>query len=655
MKYSPIDLQCINSIRSLSLDAIEKANSGHPGLPLGAAPMAYVLWQNFLQHDPSCPDWPNRDRFILSAGHGSMLLYSLLHLSGYDVSIDDLKNFRQWGSRTPGHPEFGLTPGVECTTGPLGQGASNAIGMAIAERSLAYRHSMYPGLVDHFTYVLVGDGDLMEGVSAEAASLAGHLGLGKLITLYDSNGISLDGPTSLTFSTEDVKARYESYGWQVIEVEDADQDLEAIHKALCDAKSDTEHPSLIICKTTIGYGSPYAGTSKVHGQPLKGGDVVKTKRQLGIENTEPFFVSDEVMSHFKTGTARGNILRKSWEEKYPPNLQSELKDAPQCDLSSIDWAPFSPGEGMASRQASGQVINRIAKACPALLGGDADLSCSTNTLIEEGGSFDGRTGSGRNIHYGVREHAMAAIENGMLYHGGIRPFVATFFCFADYMRPAIRLAAMNHLPAIYVFTHDSIFLGEDGPTHQPVEHLLSLRCIPNLTVLRPGDANEVQEAWKVVLENKTSPTALVLTRQKIPTLDRRNLGTASELKNGAYILKESSLGQPECILMASGSEIHLALKAQDALEAKKLPTRVVSFPSWELFNAQDDHYKEKVLPSRIQNRISIEAGVTLGWEKYIGATGFSLGIDRFGASAPQSRLELEFGFTVENIVNHAMK
>lgn len=664
--FSDTDQKCISTIRSLSIDAIEKANSGHPGLPLGAAPMAYVLWQRHYKHCPSTPSWPDRDRFVLSAGHGSMLHYSLLHLTGYDLPLDEIKNFRQWGSKTPGHPEYHLTAGVEATTGPLGQGSANVVGMAIAERRLAQLFNR-PGfeIVNHYTYGLVSDGDLMEGVSAEAASLAGHLKLGKLIYLYDSNDITLDGPTSLTFSTENLAKRYESYGWQVLTVQNGDEDLDSLDKAITEAKSDSSRPSIIIVKTTIGFHSPIAGTSKVHGSPLKGEDTKSTKRSMGMDPDATFEIPEGVKDHFQSGIEknknefnRWNALFTEYREKHP-ELAQEWENAQKGILPSgwdSELPTFESGKSLATRKASGAALNAIAKKVSWLIGGDADLSCSTGTLIQDGGSFEGQEGAGRNIHYGVREHAMTAIANGIAYHGGLLPFVATFFCFADYMRPSIRLAALNELPSIYVWTHDSIGLGEDGPTHQPVEHLMSLRVMPNMTLIRPCDANEAVTAWKMAVQHRSGPVGLVFTRQDLPILDRSQSASAEQAEKGAYILKDSSNGKPELILMASGSEVHLALEAQSALEEKSgIPTRVVSFPCWEYFQKQSKEYREEVLPPSIKNRMGIEAGSSLGWEKWVGLEGRILGIDQFGASAPADILFEKYGFTVEKVVQEALQ
>jgi transketolase len=648
-----LDELCINTIRTLAIDAVQKADSGHPGLPLGAAPMAYALWKNHLRHNPRNPAWPDRDRFVLSAGHGSMLLYALLYLTGYDVSMEDLQSFRQWGSRTPGHPEFRLTPGVEATTGPLGQGTANAVGMAIAERALAHRFHPPGGetagktdgdLVDHMTYALVSDGDLMEGISSEAASIAGHLRLGKLVYLYDSNDVTLDGPASLTFTTENVGKRFEAHGWHVQRVEDGDHDIDAIDRALTEAKAATDRPSLIIVRTTIGYGSPHkAGKSSAHGSPLGVEEVALTKKALGWDPERKFHVPDEALAHFRKAVDVGAALEARWKERFAayakasPELAAEWARRFRSELPEgwdRDLPRFAPGEKHATREASGKVLNAIAVRVPELMGGDADLSSSTKTTLENMGSFDGQTGSGRNLHFGVREHAMGSILNGMAYHGGLRGFCSTFFCFSDYMRPSVRLAALSELPVIYVWTHDSVGLGEDGPTHQPVEQLMSLRAVPNLHVIRPADAAETAEAWRWAIERTAGPTALVLTRQKLATIDRAGRGDAAGLRRGAYVLSEPSDGRPDAIVLATGSEVEIALDAQKALAADGIRCRVVSLPCFEIFDAESDAYKESVLPSSVKPRVSIEAGVTFGWSRYVGDSGSSIGIDRFGASAP---------------------
>jgi transketolase len=658
-----LDELCIDTLRTLSIDAVQKANSGHPGLPLGAAPMAYVLWQRHLRHNPRDPHWPDRDRFVLSAGHGCALLYSLLHLTGYDLTLDDLKAFRQWGSRTPGHPEVHLTPGVEATTGPLGQGTANAVGMAIAERFLAARYNR-PGfeIVNHRTFCVVGDGDMMEGISSEAGSLAGHLKLGKLVYLYDDNRISLDGPTSQSF-TEDVLRRYEAYGWQTLRVENGNTDLDAIDAAIRTAVSQEERPTIIAVRTTIGYGSPHkAGTSAAHGSPLGAEEVALTKKALGWEWSEPFTEPPDALKQFRTAVERGTHLQSEWERRFSgwaaanPALAEEWRTARKGGLPA-GWDSGMPswkvGDSLATRVASGKAINKIAEHVPWLLGGDADLSESTKTKIESAGDFDGPTGDGNNIHYGVREHAMAAIGNGLCYHGGVRPFVATFFCFSDYMRPAIRLAALNRLPTIFVWTHDSIGLGEDGPTHQAVEQLMSLRVMPFMTVIRPGDANETAEAWKAIMEHREGAIGLVLCRQNLPVLDRS--GARGDLSRGAYVLAEASGGAPKVILIATGSELQLAVAGRQKLEAEGIPARVVSMPCWEFFEKQPREYRDTVLPPSVRARLSIEAGVTLGWQKYVGDHGGSIGVDRYGASAPGDVVMREYGFTAEHVATFAKR
>jgi transketolase len=653
----------VNTIRTLAIDAVQLADSGHPGLPMGAAPMAYVLWQNHLKHNPHDPKWPDRDRFVLSAGHGCMLHYCLLDLTGYDLTMEDLKNFRRWGSRTPGHPEFRVTPGVEATTGPLGQGTANAVGMAMAERALAHRFNR-PGheIVDHRTWAIVSDGDLMEGISSEASSLAGHLGLGKLTFLYDSNGVTLDGPASMHFS-EDVGKRYEAYGWQVLRVDAGDTDLAALDHALETATEDATRPALIIVKTTIGYGSPNkAGTSAAHGNPLGVEEVARTKKALGWEWEAPFTVPDEARQHFRAAIGNGEKKQAAWEDRFEsyerefPDLAKEWRLALSGELPE-DWDMDLPcwqaGDKEATRSAAGAAQNTIAARVPWLFGGDADLSSSTKTTIDKGGSFEGRHGGGRNVHFGVREHAMAGIANGIAYHGGLRPFAATFFCFSDYMRPSVRLSALNELPVIYVWTHDSIGMGEDGPTHQPVEHLMSLRAMPGITIIRPSDANEAAEAWRTAMNHREGPVGLVLTRQKVPVIDRRTFASARGLANGAYVLAEAGGKKPRVILIATGSEVAIALEAQETLEQAGIATRVVSMPSWELFEKQPRQYREEVLPPAIRARLSIEAGATLGWTKYVGDEGASIGLDRYGASAPGEVAMTKLGFSVRNVVHRA--
>ena len=662
----PVELQAVNTIRALSVDAIEKANSGHPGLPLGAAPMTYSLFSKHLKYNPDKPDWTNRDRFVMSAGHGSALLYSLLHLFGYKVSIEDIKKFRQWGSKTPGHPEFRHTPGVETTTGPLGQGAANAVGMAIAEVILANKFNTDDiNLIDHHTYCFVGDGCLMEGISAEAAAIAGYLKLGKLIMLYDSNDISLDGPTSLTF-TEDVKKRYESYGWHVMTVKDGDNDIASISRAISKAKSINDKPSLLIIKTTIGYGSPNkSGTEKAHGAPLGSEETKLLKNNLGMDPEKKFFVSRKAKAHFSKLIDKAKNVWSEWvveenvyKKKYPSKykeLQSYLKLEIPDDLSKL-MPEFKAGEKIATRVANHTAITLSGTALEWLVAIDADLSCSTKAFIKGAGYFDATVQNGRNIRIGVREQAMAAIANGISCHGGLRPTTSTFFSFVDYMRPSIRLAALMGINPIFIFTHDSVAVGEDGPTHQPVEQLMSVRIIPNLKVIRPGDANEVTEAWKYMLKANDTPFVLVLSRQDIETIDRKKYAHADGLNKGAYIL--SDVKKPELILIAAGSEVNLALEVQDELKKKNISARVVSMPSFEIFEEQDAKYKDKVLPAGIK-KVSIEAGSTFGWSKYTGSDGLNIGIDTFGSSAPGNIVMDKYGFNteviLEKIINNIKK
>lgn len=656
-----LDQMSVNTMRTLAIDAVQRASSGHPGLPLGAAPMAYVLWQHHLRHHPRNPNWADRDRFVLSAGHGCMLLYSLLHLTGYDLSIDDLRGFRQWGSKTPGHPESFLTPGVEASTGPLGQGTANAVGMALAERALAHRFNKKGHeIVDHHTYALVSDGDLMEGISAEAASFAGQVQLGKLVYLYDANDVTLDGPASLSFDRENVGQRYEAYGWHVLRVENGDTDLSAIDLAIQEAKAETLRPSLIIVHTTIGYGSPNKqGSSAAHGSPLGADEVALTKKALGMDPEREFYVPEDVSLNFRQALARGEALEAEWNERFAsyqdafPELSAEwerrfagrLPDAWDDDLPSFDGSDV-----LATREASGKALNAIAARVPELMGGDADLSSSTKSALAGEDSFSGQTGAGRNIHFGVREHAMGSILNGMAYHGGVRGYCSTFFCFSDYMRPSIRLAALSRLPVIYIFTHDSVGVGEDGPTHQPVEHLMALRVIPNLRVVRPADANETVEAWRVAAERSEGPTALVLSRQKLQTIEQ-NENAVAGMRKGAYVLSEAEGGAPQAIVIATGSEVAVATAAQKLLAERGVFCRVVSMPCWERFEAQTQQYRESVLPPTITARVSVEAGVTQGWCQWIGDRGRAIGIDRFGASAPGDVNFEKFGFTAENVAH----
>ncbi|MDD2316201.1 MAG: transketolase [Desulfobacterales bacterium] len=655
---------CINTIRTLSMDAVQKANSGHPGAPMGLAPAGFVLWTQILKHNPENPAWPDRDRFVLSGGHASMLLYSLLHLTGYGLTLDDLKNFRQWESRTPGHPEFRHTPGVETTTGPLGQGFANAVGMAMAERHLASQYNR-PGfsLVDHHTYVFCGDGDMMEGVSAEAASLAGHLGLGKLICIYDDNHISIEGGTDIAF-TEDAARRFEAYNWHVQKVSNGN-DIQAILSAVAAARAETQKPSIILLRTHIAYGSPNKQDSAAaHGAPLGEEEVRLTKRNLNWPEDASFLVPEEALAHFRKCVEKGKSAEAGWRQllasyalKYPDSaaqFQAALNGKlPEGWDKSLPV--FTPDQKpVATRAASGKVINAIAGTVPWLMGGSADLAPSNNTLISASGDFQKGSYDQRNIRFGVREHAMGSILSGLALHGGTRPFGGTFLVFADYMRPAIRLAALMKLPVIYVFTHDSIAVGEDGPTHQPVEHVASLRIIPGLTVIRPADAAETVAAWKTAMENTSGPTALILSRQNLPILDRVRYAPAQNLTSGAYVLSDSAK-PAKLIILASGAEVHEALGAAKMLEEKGIAVRVVSMPSWELFEAMPPEYRKEVLPPSVAARIAVEAGVSMGWERYVGPEGVVIGIDRFGASAPGSTMLKKFGFTPENIVQKAMQ
>jgi transketolase len=665
----------INTIRFLAADAIEKAKSGHPGMPMGAAAMAYTLWMRHLKHNPADPKWPDRDRFVLSAGHASMLLYTLLHLTGYDLSLDDLKAFRQWGSKTPGHPEFPHTPGAEVTTGPLGQGISNAVGMAIAEAYLAARFNRSGNaVVDHYTYALASDGDLMEGVAAEACALAGHLGLGRLIVLYDNNHVSLAGSTALTF-TEDVKARFAACGWQVLHVDEGNN-VEAIDAAIKTAKSDSTRPSFISVCTTIGCGAPSKeGTSEAHGSPLGQEELAATKVRLGWPAEPAFYIPEDVLSHYRSSVAKGIAAQAAWEMKftaYQAAFNAEAAEYERMIKGELpaNWETVLPVYGpetkpAATRKTGEGIMQALATVMPELIGGSADLNPSTFTWLKGYGDFQrpdlpregvqgivgGEWGyGGRNIHFGVREHAMGSIAVGMALHGGLIPYTATFFTFADYMRPPIRLAALMGLRVICVFTHDSIGLGEDGPTHQPVEHLMSLRIMPNLTVIRPADAAETVEAWRTALLNTAGPTALVLTRQNVPALNHEVLAPATGLHQGGYILKEADGGKPEIILIGTGSEVELALKAAHVLAAEGTRVRVVSLPSWELFDRQPTAYREHVLPTAVKARVAVEAGIKLGWEHYVGTAGKVVGMDSFGASAPSPVLFEKFGITVEAVV-----
>jgi len=674
---TPLDQLCINTIRFLAVDAIQQANSGHPGLPLGAAPMAYILWDRFLSHNPANPDWFNRDRFVLSAGHGSMLLYALLHLTGYDLPLEELKRFRQWGSRTPGHPERGHTPGVETTTGPLGQGFGNAVGMAIAEAHLAARFNRpgYP-VVDHHTWCLAGDGDLMEGVAAEAASLAGHLRLGKLICLYDANRISLAAATDLSFS-EDVGRRFAAYGWQVLAVADGN-DLGELQRALAEARGEESQPTLIMVRTRIGYGSPHKeGSYEAHGSPLGTDEVRLTKERLGWPTEPTFHLPAEALAHCRRALDRGKARESAWDGLVAaygrefPGEAAELERRivgrlPQNWQEALPLFPADP-KGMATRAASGRVLAAIAPHVPELVGGSADLNPSTLSILpREGdlqsprmqpldrqGAVGGEWGyGGRNIHFGVREHAMGAAMNGMAAHGGFIPYGATFLVFADYLRPSIRLAALMGLHQVYVFTHDSVAVGEDGPTHQPVEQIASLRAIPGLTVIRPADAVETAAAWKVALAECTGPVALILSRQNLPVLERSS--GSDDLAMGAYIMAGPAEGEAEVIIIASGSEVSLALAARDILEERGIRTRVVSMPSWEMFDSQTEEYRQRILPPEVTARLALEAGISQGWHRHVGDRGAVLAIDSFGASAPGPAVMSACGFTVDAVVAKAL-
>jgi transketolase len=658
--FNKIDMLSIDSIRTLSIDAIEKANSGHPGMPMGAAPMAYTLWTRYMNINPKNPDWFNRDRFVLSAGHGSMLLYSLLHLAGYDLSMDDIKQFRQWGSKTPGHPEFGHTAGVDATTGPLGQGIAMAVGMAMAERHLAavYNKDQY-NIVDHYTYSICGDGDLMEGVSAEAASLAAHLKLGRMVVLYDSNDISLDGDLNKSFS-ESVADRFKAYGWQYIRVEDGNN-LDEIAKALEEAKTDEDRPTLIEVKTVIGYGSPnLSGKSDVHGAPLGADELKLTKEAYKWTFEEDFHVPSEVYDHFKQQIVeKGENSEQAWNElfsKYKseyPELGAQLEKAMKAELVEgwdKDIPVYEEGKSLASRASSGEALNGIAKNLPYLVGGSADLAGSNKTMIKGTGDFFPGSYEGRNIWFGVREFAMGAAMNGMALHGGLKVFGGTFFVFSDYLKPAIRLAALMGLPVTYVFTHDSIAVGEDGPTHEPVEQLAGLRAMPNLSVIRPADGNETAAAWKLAVESTKTPTALVLTRQNLPTIKDTDKNAYKGVSRGAYVISPAGKETADAMLIAAGSEVGLAVQAQEALASEGINVSVVSMPSWDRFEQQSKEYKESVIPKSVKKRLGIEMGTSLGWHRYVGDEGEVLAIDTFGASAPGEKIMEEYGFTVNNVV-----
>ncbi|MGH7389348.1 MAG: transketolase [Candidatus Rokuibacteriota bacterium] len=675
-----LDELAINTIRFLAVDAVQRAESGHPGLPMGAAPMAYVVWTRYLRHDPSNPTWPDRDRFVLSAGHGSMLLYALLHLTGYDLSLEQIERFRQWGSLTPGHPESHLTPGVEATTGPLGQGIANAVGMAVAEAHLAARFNR-PGhdIIDHFTYVIASDGDMMEGVQSEACSLAGHLRLGRLIVLYDANAVSLAGSTSVTF-TEDVGARFAAYGWDVQHVGDGN-DLAAVDKALRGAQQVADRPSLIVVRTILGYGAPHKqGTFQAHGSPLGPDEVRAAKQTLGWPVEPAFFVPDEARALFRAAIERGRARAQEWRGRLAayvaafPDLGAELTrrlagELPRGWDANLPAFPAAP-KGVATRKASEATLQSLAATLPELVGGSADLDPSTFTWLQGHGDFEpaslpsegaqGAVGgvwsfAGRNLHFGVREHGMGAIVNGLGYHGGFIPYGATFLVFSDYMRPPVRLSALARLGSIWVYTHDSVGLGEDGPTHQPVEHLLALRAIPDLLVIRPADANETVWAWRIAIQNRHRPTAIVLTRQSVPILDRSTYASAEGLARGAYVLDQvpETSPRPDVVLIASGSEVQHIVGAGPALAAKGIKARLVSMPCWELFDEQTAEYRERVLPSSVTARLAVEAGRSLGWARWVGGDGATIALDRYGASAPGDVVMRELGFTTDRVVQTA--
>ncbi len=659
MNNETIEQQSINTIRLLAVDAIQKANTGHPGMPMGVAPVAYLLYKNIMKYNPKNPKWLNRDRFVLSGGHGSMLLYSILHLSGYEVTLDDLKNFRQWGSKTPGHPEFGETPGVETTTGPLGQGFTNAIGMAVAQKHLAALFNKDDfKILDHYVYAEAGDGDLMEGISHEAASFAGHNQLGNVIVFFDDNKITIDGPTSLS-NSDDVTKRFEAYHWHVQTVDDGN-DLSKLETAVKNAQAEKEKPSIIITKTIIGYGSPNKkGTSGVHGAPLGEEEVVLTKRNLSFPEDKYFYVTDEVYDHFSDIAVNGSKLEEEWNSLFD---QYSAKYPDECELFKKimggdfgdDWKNVLPafenyGEKMATRNASQTVLNAIAPKLPTLFGGSADLTPSNNTDIKGGKDFSAESPEGGYIRYGIREHAMAGIMNGMAIYGGVIPYGGTFMVFSDYLRPSLRIAAISKISPIYVFTHDSIGLGEDGPTHQPVEQAAALRSIPGFVYLRPADANETSEAWKLALEHKGGPVGIALTRQKLTILDRNKYASTDNVKFGAYVIKDAE-GDPDLILLSSGSEVEISIEAAEVLDKQGVKTRVVNFVSWEIFDGQTNDYKNSVLPKNIKTRISVEAAVKMGWEKYVGLDGDYVSLESYGASAPYQTLYEKFGISVENIV-----
>ena len=657
-----LDLLCINTVRTLAMDAVQKANSGHPGTPMALAPVAYVLWQRHLRYNPANPAWAGRDRFVLSCGHACMLLYAALYLTGYDVSLDDIKQFRQWGSKTPGHSEYGHTPGVEVTTGPLGQGVGNAVGLALAEAHLAAIFNR-PGhaVIDHHTYFLCSDGDLMEGVSHEACSFAGHLKLGKLIGIYDDNHITIDGKTELTFS-DDTARRFEGYGWHVERVADGN-DLGALDAALAAARRASDRPSLVIVRPHIGYGSPHKqDTASAHGAPLGEEEVKLTKQNLGWPSLEPFHVPEEALAHWRRAQERGTRLEAEWQQKYAayrkthPDLAAELERRLAGRLADgwdADLPAFTPKDAQATRAASGKVLAAVAPKLPELIGGSADLAESTNVVFHNGGDLEAGSWGARNLHFGVREHGMGAVMNGLALHGGIRPVGSTFLIFSEYMRPPIRLAALGRIPALYVFTHDSIGLGEDGPTHQPIEQLASLRAIPNVTVIRPGDATEVVEAWRAALSHRDGPVALVLTRQKVAVIDRSKYAPASGVRQGGYVLADAQPGEPRVILIGTGSEMELVLGAYEKLAGEGVAVRAVSMPCMEFFARQPQAYRDEVLPPAVRARVAVEAAVPQPWYRWVGDRGVVLGLERFGASAPYQRIYQELGLTVDNVVRRA--
>lgn len=664
MADQALDQLCINTIRFLAVDTVQKAKSGHPGTPMGAAPMAYALWDRFLKHNPADPTWPNRDRFVLSCGHASALLYSLLHLTGYNLPMDELKQFRQWGSKTPGHPEHGLTPGVEATTGPLGQGFGNAVGMALAERWLAGQYNR-PGheIIDHHTYALVSDGDLQEGIASEAASMAGTLGLGKLIMLYDDNDISIEGDTDITFG-ENVAQRFQAYGWHVIGPIEG-MDVEAVSSALTAAKAETGKPSIIVCRTVIGYGSPNkAGKGSAHGDPLGEEEVVLAKENLKWAPSDAFSIPAEAGAHLGLASGRGDVKQAEWNAAFSEYREAFPEDAQQLDDALRGKLPagwedglnglFDKPDPIATRSASNVVMNAISKNVPAFIGGSADLAPSTRTILDDRGHIGNGEFSGHNLHFGVREHAMGAVANGIALHGGAIPYTATFLVFSDYMRPSIRLGAIMGQQVIYVFTHDSIGVGEDGPTHQPIEHLMALREIPGLVVSRPADATETVEEWRGAMARQDGPTVMAFTRQNLPVLDRSVLSPASGVLKGGYILWESG-DSPQVVIMATGSEVHIALEAGQALDSEGIAARVVSMPSWEVFDEQPKEYRDSVLPPSLRARVSVEAGTTMGWERYVGLDGASVGMSGYGASAPAAVLYENFDITAKRVADEARK